>query len=347
MSDWNVTLRDAAQTLDPEKVREAALQTIDTFSVRFSMLGGGFPSEERAHQEDAFNHMKEYVTITHEVVAQTLLSGKQQAAAVCTIILVDCMEALGDELKRVDWDDADIDDTVFPTFPVGDTTSALMCYLAQMAVWHGWCRRGTQMMELISESKPLPRALERCALTFAALHALNYSEQTNYERWHILAENSLIQNCDRTDMCIMEGGGFDCDPTVMLRGISNPSRTPCIHCEGMSLHPVVHSMFQNMYTARKMMQELVDEEYLQLQEEDPLNPLVAEDIVDVCTMRAARVFIKVQKEIYYKSLWHRWFLLWRTTSRWTKATGEHQGMIGGRVGAASLAEYDADMGGMW
>ena len=130
-----------------------------------------------------------------------------------------------------------------------------------------------------------------------------------------------------------EGGGFDCDPTVMLRGISNP--TPhTIDCEGMSLHPVAHSMFQNMYSARKMMQELVDE-------------VVAEEMIEVCTMRAARVFIKLQKEIYYKSLWHRWFLLWRTISRWTKATGEDQGAIDGRIGAAGLAEYDADMGGMW
>jgi len=331
---WKVKLRYAAQTLDTDKVIEAASYTIDAFSAQFSMLGGGFPSEERSLQEYAFNHMKEYVTITHEVVAQTLLSGKQHAAAACVVILVDCMRALGDELvKRVFWDDADIDDTFFPTFPVGDTNSALMCYLAQMSVWHGTCRRGATMMEEISKSKPLHRALERCALTFSALHELNYSAQTNCERWHILAKDSLIQNCSsKTDMD-EEGGGFDCDPTVMLRGISNP--TPhTIDCEGMSLHPVAHSMFQNMYSARKMMQELVDE-------------VVAEEMIEVCTMRAARVFIKLQKEIYYKSLWHRWFLLWRTISRWTKATGEDQGAIDGRIGAAGLAEYDADMGGMW
>ena len=348
MSDWNVTLRDAAQTQDPKKVEEAALYTIDTLPAHFSVLVGGGPSPSReppewAHKIDAFNHMKEYVMITHEVVAQTLLPGKQQAAAACTNILVDCMCDLADELRHTDWDDAAIDDKFFPdTFPVGDTNSALMCYLAQMSVWTGWCRRATHMMEVISESKPLPRALERCARTFAALHGLTepYTEQTNYERWQMFATGSLLMNCtidSNGQLDFGEEGGFDNDPTVMLRSISKP--VP--HTDyfiGMSLHPVAHSMFHHMYTTRKAMQELAGKEE---------NPLVSQEMIDVCTMSAARVFIKEHKEIYYRSLWQRWFLLWRTISRWTTATGERQGMTGGPIWAAALAEYDADMGGMW
>ena len=133
-----------------------------------------------------------------------------------------------------------------------------------------------------------------------------------------------------------EEGGFDKDPTVMLRGISKP--VTCIDDIGMSLHPVAHSMFHHMYTTRKAMQELAGKEE---------NPLVSQEMIDVCTMSAARVFIKEHKEIYYRSLWQRWFLLWRTISRWTTATGERQGMTGGPIWAAALAEYDADMGGMW
>jgi hypothetical protein len=347
MSDWNVTLRDAAQTLDPEKVEEAALHIINNFSAHFSMLVRVDDSHDWAHKENAFNHMKEYVMITHEVVAQTLLPGKQRAAAACTIILVDCMRALADELRHLeeDWDDANIDEDFFPdTFPVGDTNSALMCYLAQMSVWTGWCRRGTIMMEVISESKPLPRALERCARTFAALHGLTvpYTEQTNDERWQMLAMRGLAMNCsiDLNGQSELEEeeGGFDKDPTVMLRGISKP--VTCIDDIGMSLHPVAHSMFHYMYTTRKVMQELAGEE-------DPSNPLISQEMIDVCTMRAARVFIKEQKEIYYRSLWQKLFLLWKTISRWTTATGERQGMTGGRIWAAALAEYDADMGRMW
>jgi hypothetical protein len=347
MSDWNITLRDAALTLDPEKVEEAALHIINSFSAHFPMLERVDDSHDWDHKENAFNHMKEYVMITHEVVAQTLLPGKQRAAAACTIILVDCMRALADELRHLeeDWDDANIDDVFFSdTFPVGDTNSALMCYLAQMSVWTGWCRRGTMMLEIISESKPLPRALERCARTFAALHGLTelYTEHTNYERWQILATESLVMNCNYPGGILHmeeEEGGFNNDPTVMLRGISKPvPHTP--DDMGMSLNPIVHSMFQHMYTTRKAMQELAGEE-------DPSNPLVSQEMIDVCTMRAARVFINEQKEIYYRSLWQRWFLLWRTISRWTKATGEHQCMTGGRIWAAALAEYDADMGGRW
>ena len=48
----------------------------------------------------------------------------------------------------------------------------------------------------------------------------------------------------------------------------------------MSLHPVAHSMFQHMYTTRKVMQELAGEE-------DPSNPLVSQEMIHVCIVIAS------------------------------------------------------------
>ena len=90
-------LRAAVLTIDPDIVREAAWHVHAVCTTTFSMLNH---STDASHQDAAFSFMKAYVTTVHDVVAQTLLPGKQRAAAECATVLVDEMLKMADALRH-------------------------------------------------------------------------------------------------------------------------------------------------------------------------------------------------------------------------------------------------------
>ena len=169
------------------------------------------------------------------------------------------------------------------------------------------------------------------AITFAGLHefeTVGRNSDTKAERWHELTHSLVHRMCEGKSDMHGEGGGFDDDPTRMLRNLSVPKKNNEL---GVTLSPLAHAMFHSMYVTRKvfMLDETVDDSR-----------------VDEATMQAAWIVIdeKAAKYEKYHRLWRKWLVLWTTVSRWTTATGEGSGSIERPVGEAAVAAFDADMG---
>ena len=242
---WPSALRAMASTLKPAGVAFAAQRAKAAILDRFEGL---MQSENLYHVHAAAKQMKTFVTILHEVCAQTLRPGKLPGAAACVEELIEVLRELGDQWgnnelgELVCWDMQELhsdDDQVnlfVYTFPKGDDLTSLRSYLVQMQIWNGWCYRGNEMMDTILKKG----GLKACALAFAALHRWDCVEP----EWHGFAE-SLYQNsgsieeetvyCDDKE-CLLHG-----DPDEMLARLSDSARVD---------RPRVRGMFQAMRDKR-------------------------------------------------------------------------------------------------
>ena len=237
---WPLGLRAMAKTLNPVAVAFQAQRAKDSILKRLGELALEETwNPERA--EAASKQMTTFVTITHEVCAETmrpLPALKKSEAVACVDALIKVLLELGDDDRLGDWYDTDgsIDDDqvalFVETFPPGDEITSLKVYLAQMQVWNGWCSRGHEMMEVILEKS----GLWGCALTFFSLHGWNANIELDvssmYQNSGSLEEERYFYHVDpagEDDSIIHE------DPDEMLARLSNPKH---VHC------PLKRGLFQ-------------------------------------------------------------------------------------------------------
>ena len=271
----SIALRAMASTLKPEAVAFAAQRAKAAILERFEGL---VQSENLYHVHAAAKQMKTFVTILHEVCAQTLQPDKRPDAAACVEELIEVLRELIDpwgnnELgELVCWDIHELhsdDDQVnlfVHSFPKGDDLTSLKCYLVQMQTWNGWCYRGDEVMGVIVNNG----GLKACALAFAALHRWGCVEP----EWHGLAQ-SLYQNSGSLEEEAAHSDDEKCivhaDPDEMLARLSDPARVD---------RPRVRGLFQAMRDERNAALTMLG---------------ASEPQANELAMQAARAFIETEQ----------------------------------------------------
>lgn len=241
---WPSALRAMASTLKPAGVAFAAQRAKTAILDRFEGL---VHSEDPDHVSAAAKQMKTFVTILHEVCAETSQPGKLLDAAACVEELIEVLRELGDP-----WSDNELGELVcwyvqgsdlnhfLYMFPKGDDLTSLKCYLVQMLIWPFIGFPSCEMMDVIVKNG----GLKACAYAFAALHRWGCVEP----EWHVFAE-SLYQHSGSLEeeaahlaahsddeKCIVHA-----DPDEMLARLSDPARVD---------RPRVRGMFQAMRVER-------------------------------------------------------------------------------------------------
>ena len=195
----------------------------------------------------------------------------------------------------------------------------LRLFLARYAVYNGWCYRHEQMWDDLTMQHKVdttPRMLQRALLFVAGLGRFACVDA----EWHALAYNSANKNF-----------GTVGDTTELLELLSGFSVSESDEGFPKRLdNDAARGMMETMRVVRAAGRTL--------------KPPLKRKRLDQLTYAVGEEVIKRAKKDYYRALWRKWWLTWRTYSRWLKALGEVQGAPGAPLGMAAIAAFDAEMG---